>query len=266
MKEIKYYDVSMKKLFTLIALISVALNLLAHDATIGNIWVDHNNKDYGAPLMIIHLALDVKGAKGKTFKCRARFYDRNGNYQAEINKKNKGKEFSPPYDSSVYKDFKIIVGNHEFDIPYATTKKFYFQIEVVDDNNRIIAKSDPYYFYANCPDNKKMTSGGYYAYNFDMDKTTWDANDRNPAHNNSSSSYNYSTSGVSTGQSNGYIPRESLHGDATCSSCNGSGLCTSCQGKGWYENQYYDYKVFDCSICHKSGKCQVCHGKGTIHY
>lgn len=249
------------------------LPAFAADASIGELHIKHNigGSNSSQLRMEVHLSMNVNGYKGMELRLRPRVYDNKGKWiDCEANKSN-GTRINPKYDRTKYSDIYVLIFNNELGIPEDLIQKRIIQIELVDQNNKVIAKSDLAYVYGQRDPFPKSFSrnglAGEAAFLYTRCKTWSTCSDADEA---SRPKEYYAIpshqSRTNSSSSSSPTPHESRHGDMECPLCHDTGKCSTCNGKGWFEINTTGCNVAECGICHGTGKCQGCFGKGTIHY
>jgi tetratricopeptide (TPR) repeat protein len=119
-------------------------------AKIENIWVEHNFLcGYNRKCLKIHIKFSTDEMLYKQGSCNAYFSFQNGNklidynglYKATDGQVSVGESFKPPYESTVYNDFALVIPHDEFHLGRGSYYlKFY--VGIFDNNGNQIATSN----------------------------------------------------------------------------------------------------------------------------
>lgn len=121
-------------------------------AEIEKVWVEHNDFDSnGNKGMKIHIKFTVRGMLNEQGSCALYFYDENGNALMDVNGSyctSNGavathENFKPPYENTVYNDFKIFMLDSELHLKATTS--CYFRV-IIWNGSEELAKSGKYSF------------------------------------------------------------------------------------------------------------------------
>lgn len=125
---------------------------ITRDATINNVWVDHNVYEDGVKGMRIHVKFDVEGMKGRNGRVIAYFRykngkaleDKNNSYKTTSGKVCTFRNFSPSYDNSTYNDFTLFMPYDELHLGYGKTD-VQFKVSIYDKEDDFFMGNSSYY-------------------------------------------------------------------------------------------------------------------------
>lgn len=123
---------------------SVSSSSVSEGVVFKKIWLEHNVQRNGQMCLLIHVSIEVSGMKGK--RCSAIAYidspkgvgvkDTNGQYCTQGGTVSTHMEFTPSYDTSVYKDFTLVIPNTELHL-MPGTRSYYTRVFIEGPNGFI---------------------------------------------------------------------------------------------------------------------------------
>ena len=128
-------------------------SILKPEATVTSITTEHNIFEFGMKGMNIMFDFDVEGLKGKTGKCRAYFYfkngvaliDNNGLYSSMDGRVSAIGDYTPKYDKTTFTNYRIFIPYNELHL-YRGMFDLKAYVQIYDNNNNIISTSEYTYF------------------------------------------------------------------------------------------------------------------------
>lgn len=251
----------MKRIFGLLVVLLIGISQsVAQTAYIEKCWVDYDVYNNGNKGMQIHIKFNVRGLKNRNIWVAASFYDEKSKNPikcyADGYHNSSGmlvyQYFTPPYEYSVYDDFKLFM-------PY-----------YVFDNSSMQPGKYTYFASIGIEGGEQIRTSNWYAFTYTRGSNPNPNPNPNPNSNrfaNSRATGETWTKYLSGGdemkytqQSDGSVKTEMI---SNCWICHGSGKCSICNGQGG--NSAYilgNYVYTQCTSCRGNRKCWSCYGSG----
>lgn len=260
----------MRKIISLILLLITIAGAYAATATIDKVWLEHDKKVDGQPVIYIHTKISsIAGLKGK--KPYLGFWLKNKNDQWHpVNGTTTSKSgvrfyycyLDIPYDNTKYDDHSFYIKIDDLNFP-ANKDSYKFVVTLHDPNGSIMAQKETDNFYA-------WGSGGNGNNNNNSNNNNSNNNRNNNTNKNNNGGKHVTRQWRTDLGNGGYVDYEQYSDGSMksrtvtpCMFCHSTGICGICNGAGGTYNAYTQI-YYPCTGCLQSGRCKNCQGTG-IH-
>lgn len=250
----------MKRIFGLLVILLIGISQsVAQTAYIEKCWVDYDVYNNGNKGMQIHIKFNVRGLKNRNIWVAASFYDEKSKNPikcyADGYHNSSGmlvyQYFTPPYEYSVYDDFKLFM-------PY-----------YVFVNSSMQPGKYTYFASIGIEGGEQIRTSNWYAFTYTR------GSNPNPNPNSNRFANGRATGETWTKKTNDFEDVYTQQSDGTvkdvfynkCISCFGTGTCQYCYGKGGHGGYWIAgrYIYTQCTACLGKCICSACNGtKKTI--
>ncbi|MDE7153207.1 MAG: hypothetical protein K2O00_02030 [Muribaculaceae bacterium] len=266
----------MRKILSLILLLTTIAAASAATATIDKVWLEHDRQVNGRTVIYIHTKISsIAGLKGKKPYLGFWMLDKNNKWHP-VNgtaSSNDGTKYfysylDIPYDNTKYDDYSFYIPTNDLNFP-SGENRFTFVVTIHDPNGSILAQksSETFIGIGNSGNNNNNNRNNNNSNNSNRNNNN---NNSNRNNNNSSGGKHLVKSWRTELSTGGYVDYEQYSDGSMkartvtpCMFCHSSGVCGICHGTGGTYNAYTQI-YYPCTGCLQSGRCKPCQGTG-IH-